>query len=87
MRVAKRTTNSASTNKTQVRAFRLPVPPLSEQRQIADLVAAAKAKIAALSHKETALRYLKKSLLHDLLTGEVRVPVRASQAPELAAVP
>ena len=34
-RVAKRTTNLASTNKTQVRAFRFPVPPLNEQCQIA----------------------------------------------------
>ena len=72
-RVAKRTTNLASTNKTQVRAFRFPVPPLDEQRQIADVVAAAKAKVAALEQKEKALRELKKSLMHDLLTGAVRV--------------
>lgn len=72
-RVAKRTTNLASTNKTQVRAFKFPVPPLEEQEQIAEIVKASKAKIEALKQKEAALRELKKSLMHDLLTGTVRV--------------
>lgn len=72
-RVAKRTTNLASTNKTQVRAFKFPVPPLNEQKQIAEIVKASKAKIEALKQKEVALRELKKSLMHDLLTGTVRV--------------
>lgn len=73
MRVAKRTTNLASTNKTQVRAFRFPVPPLDEQQQIAAVVTAAKAKIRAIEQKQDALQQLKQSLLHDLLTGNVRV--------------
>lgn len=73
MRVAKRTTNLASTNKTQVRAFRFPLPPLEEQKQIAEIVKASKAKIHAIEQKEEGLRQLKKSLMHDLLTGTVRV--------------
>ena len=73
-RVAKRTTNLASTNKTQVRAFRFPLPPTTlEQRQIADVVARSKSLSLALSHKEAILRELKSSLMHDLLTGKVRV--------------
>ena len=73
-RVAKRTTNLASTNKTQVRAFQFPLPPTTcEQRQIVDIVAQAKAMSMALSMKEVGLRELKKSLMHDLLTGRVRV--------------
>ena len=73
-RVAKRTTNLASTNKTQVRAFRFPLPPTTqEQRQIADVVAQSKSLFLDLSHKETTLRELKSSLMHDLLTGKVRV--------------
>jgi type I restriction enzyme S subunit len=72
-RVAKRTTNLASTNKTQVRAFRFPVPPtLDEQRQIAAVMRASKATIAALVNRQTALCELKKSVTHDLLTGRVR---------------
>lgn len=73
MRVAKRTTNLASTNKTQVRAFRFPVPPLSEQQQIAEIITAAKTKLQGLAEKEKALQQLKRSLMHDLLTGKVRV--------------
>lgn len=73
-RVAKRTTNLASTNKTQVCAFRFPVPPtLDEQRQIAAVMKASKATLAGLLDKQAALRELKKSLMHDLLTGRVRV--------------
>jgi type I restriction enzyme S subunit len=73
-RVAKRTTNLASTNKTQVRAFRFPVPPtLAEQQQIVAVMKASKATNAALLSKQTALSELKKSLMHDLLTGRVRV--------------
>jgi type I restriction enzyme S subunit len=72
-RVAKRTTNLASTNKTQVRAFRFPLPPLEEQKQIAEVVKAAKAKIRALEQKEAALRQLRISVMDDLMTGTVRV--------------
>lgn len=73
-RVAKRTTNLASTNKTQVRAFKFPLPPtIDEQREIVEIVQASKAHLAALVQKEKALLELKKSLMHDLLTGIVRV--------------
>ena len=73
-RVAKRTTNLASTNKTQVRAFQFPIPPtVSEQRQIVEIMTSSKSILAELLRKETALRNLKKSLMHDLLTGRVRV--------------
>jgi type I restriction enzyme, S subunit len=73
-RVAKRTTNLASTNKTQVRAFQFPVPPTTaEQREIVAIMKAAKGTLAGLSAKIDALHELKKSLMHDLLTGRVRV--------------
>ena len=73
-RVAKRTTNLASTNKTQVRAFRFPLPPtIGEQRQIVNIVAQAKALSLDLSTKKAGLGKLKQSLMHDLLTGRVRV--------------
>ncbi len=72
LRVAKRTTNLASINKTQLKAFPFPVPPLIEQRKIIPLIKAAKAKTAALKQKEGALQMLKRALMHDLLTGKVR---------------
>ena len=45
----------------------------TEQKQIAEIVNASKAKIRAFEQKEKALRQLKKALMHDLLTGTVRV--------------
>jgi type I restriction enzyme S subunit len=73
-RVAKRTTNLASTNKTQVRAFRFPVPPtVEEQQEIVGVMTASKATITALVTKQASLAELKKSLMRDLLTGRVRV--------------
>lgn len=73
-RVAKRTTNLASTNKTQVRAFRFPVPPrIEEQQEIVAVMQASKTGISALVTKEKSLAELKKSLMHDLLTGRVCV--------------
>jgi type I restriction enzyme S subunit len=71
-RVAKQTTNLASTNKTQVRAFSFPLPPLKEQEQIAEVMSASKATLLSLEGKVAALTELKKSLMHDLLTGAVR---------------
>jgi type I restriction enzyme S subunit len=73
-RVAKRTTNLASTNKTQVRAFRFPVPPtVEEQQEIVGVMKASKDVIATLVAKQAALAEFRKSLMHDLLTGQVRV--------------
>lgn len=73
-RVAKRTTNLASINKTQLRNFRFPVPPsMVEQRQIVDAMKASKKILAGLSARQAALLELKTSLMHDLLTGKVRV--------------
>ena len=84
-RVAKRTTNLASTNKTQVRAFRFPLPPtIGEQRQIVEIVAHARSLSQSLSKKLAALNDLKKSLMHDLLTGKVRVPMTSNDIPKIA---
>jgi type I restriction enzyme S subunit len=60
-------------NQSMLKRLRIPVPPLDEQQQIAEVVQAAKAKSRALEQKAQALEQLKQSLLHDLLTGTVRV--------------
>jgi type I restriction enzyme S subunit len=72
MRVAKRTTNLASTNKTQVRAFPLPVPPVDEQRQIVAILMAAQQRVAAEDVRLQMLERLKRGLMQGLLTGRVR---------------
>jgi hypothetical protein len=72
--VAKRTTNLASTNKTQVRAFQFPLPPtMGEQSRIVATMKASKGMLAGLSAKITVLDQLKMSLMDALLSGHVRV--------------
>jgi type I restriction enzyme, S subunit len=52
----------------------IPVPPLSEQREIAAQLAAVDAKLAAEESRRAALTALFQSLLHHLMTGKVRLP-------------
>lgn len=72
---AKRTTNLASINSTQLKAFPVPVPPLDEQHGIVEAIATVKDRL----DKERAVlaerRRLKTALADALLTGRIRVPV------------
>lgn len=72
-RVAKRTTNLASINKTQLRAFRVPVPSLEEQREIVSVISASKERIAAFIELSSWVERLDRALTNDLLTGSVQV--------------
>ena len=60
-------------NQRMLKRMRIPVPLLDEQKQIADITDASKMKIKTLGLKLSALQQLKKSLMHDLLTGTMRV--------------
>lgn len=76
---AKRTTNLASINSTQLKAFPVFLPPLEIQREISEVVDATNAKVAVLESKQTALRNLKRGLMQKLLTGEWRVKLDADE--------
>lgn len=52
----------------------VPLPPLDEQREIARILQAVDAKIAAEQARRAALEELFKSLLHELMSGRIRVP-------------
>lgn len=86
----RRVTTSAGNhniNSDSIRLLRVPVlDQHSDQERIVRLAHLSRARLAAVQKKVDALVVLKKSLLHDLLTGKVRVPVTASQPPELAAL-
>jgi type I restriction enzyme S subunit len=70
---AKRTTNLASINSSQLKTFPVLLPPMDEQVRIADIVAAANARIETLSTKKVHYQILKRGLMQKLLTGEWRV--------------
>jgi len=73
MRIAKRTTNLASINKTQLKAFFVPCPSLDEQRRIVEILSAAQTRINAEENHCAIFNRLKRGLMQDLLTGKVRV--------------
>lgn len=51
----------------------LPLPPLSEQREIARILGAVDKKLQAEEARKQALEALFKTLLHNLMTGKIRV--------------
>jgi len=72
---AKQTTNLASINATQVKAFPLLVPDSREQEAIAHRIRSIDEKIALEHDQQDKLQLIKTGLMQDLLTGKVRVSV------------
>ncbi len=70
---AKRTTNLASINSSQLKAFPVLLPSLEQQAEVAAVVAAASTKIDALETKRRHYKTLKCGLMQKLLSGEWRV--------------
>ena len=61
-------------NRNTFSGIQIAVPPLSEQPAIAANLAAVDAKLAAEESRRAALTALFQSLLHPLLSGQVRLP-------------
>jgi len=74
---AKRTTNLASINSSQLKAFPIPLPSLEQQTEIASVAASVNAKIELLQAKHRQYQTIKRGLMQKLLTGEWRVKVDA----------
>lgn len=60
-------------SKTQIANFPIPLPPLSEQREIAHMLQVVDQKIQAEKAKKQALETLFQVLLYHLITGKLRV--------------
>lgn len=58
---------------TALRVFLIPVPPTEEQRQIIEAMSAADCKIEAEGNRKRALDALFQTVLHNLMTGKLRV--------------
>jgi type I restriction enzyme S subunit len=82
---AKRTTNLASINSSQLKAFPVLLPSLAVQEEIAKVVDAVNAKITVLEEKQTVHQTLKRGLMQKLLTGEWRVTLGMHQETAIAA--
>ncbi len=73
----KRTTNLASTSSKKVGLFPIPLPPISEQKEICDYIEQKNSEIRELINKiekqiDVLLGY-RKSLIHECVTGQRRV--------------
>lgn len=71
--VAHRTTHLACINSTKLRALPVPLPALEEQQCIAHQLKTVDRKIEAEEKRRTALDELFRSLLQQLMTGQVRL--------------
>ncbi len=60
----------------EINKFKLPIPPLPEQKKIASILTSVDEAIEATRKQIEKLQDLKKSLMQDLLTGKVRVKVQ-----------
>jgi len=58
-----------------LKEFNLSLPPLNEQKQIAEILSTTDEKLEILRDKKESFKELKKGLMQKLLTGEVRVKV------------
>jgi type I restriction enzyme S subunit len=60
-------------NSSQVEKIRIPLPPLSEQNKIAEILSAVDERLDLLRTRKEKLDKIKKGLMEDLLTGKKRV--------------
>lgn len=67
--------NREGLNYQQIRSFDLPVPPVDEQKKIADTLRGFDDKLETLTTKQTHYQSLKRGLMQKLLTGQWRVRV------------
>jgi len=75
--ISKQTTNLASINMTQLKAFPVPIPSLQEQWHFVELATAQAEELQSGHRVLGKLRLLKQGLMDDLLTGRVRVGASA----------
>ena len=73
--LSKKAVNQASINQTELGRTPIPLPPLSEQEKIAEILSTVDEKIEIERKRREKLERIKKSLMDLLLTGKIRVRV------------
>lgn len=73
LKLARRAVNQANYNRNEISVLQIPLPTYQEQRDIADAIAAVDAKIDHHRQKKAKLDELFRSLLHHLMTAQIRV--------------
>jgi type I restriction enzyme S subunit len=70
---ATRGVSQSNINATKLRGFQIRLPPLPEQHEIARILSAVDKKIETEEKRKAALQALFKTMLHLLMTGQIRV--------------
>lgn len=73
LQVAHKTTNLACINSNKLKAFPIALPSLEEQQQIVSILGAIDQKLRVQQRKHILLDNLFQGLLHQLMTGEIRI--------------
>jgi type I restriction enzyme S subunit len=71
--LATRAVSQSNSNATKLRGLRIPLPGMDEQRAIAATLRAVDQKLGAEEVRREALSSLFSTLLHQLMTGRLRV--------------
>src|SRR5262249_16770409 len=80
-RCSKQSTNLASINSSQLKAFPVPLPPIQEQEAITSVLSTWDRGIRQFSSLIAAKVHFKHGLMQQLLTGKRRLDVRRHQPP------
>lgn len=73
LKLARRAVNQANYNRNEISVLKIPLPTYQEQKEIAETVAAIEAKADLHRHKHAALTALFRTMLHQLMTAQIRV--------------
>jgi len=71
--LASRGVNQANISATKLKSFPIPLPPLEEQKEIAHILSTVDKKIEIEKKKKEILKELFKTMLHKLMSGEIRL--------------
>jgi len=71
--MAKKAVNQASINQTELGNLKIPLPPLEEQKRIADILSMIDSGIGTVDRAIAKLERMKRVLSNELLTGRIRV--------------
>jgi len=73
LKLARRAVNQANYNRNEISVLKIPLPTYQEQREIADAITAVDAKISNHREKQSKLEELFRTLLHQLMTAQIRI--------------
>ena len=73
LKLARRAVNQANYNRNEISVLKIPIPTYREQREIADAIAGVDTKLHHHRQKKAKLEDLFRTLLHQLMTAQIRV--------------